>query len=631
MRLELPRPGWAELCDRTLTSWSVIDRYPTRRPASDVWRVRDADDKRYVVKQHISRVRHDREIHAYRRWTGHLDRHAPALFATDSKTMTIILDAVEGTPMDHAVLDTGQQQAAYREAGHVLRLLHSGREDAPPAEESALTEGSKLGHPATRLRARFEHWLVQARPQLNSDDLALLTRVADILSEPPDLPATPCHLDYQPRNWIINTSSETGPRLCVIDFEHSRMDVAVRDLVRLETRCWPGSPELREAFFDGYGRQPDDAHEVAMLRACTAIDAVSSLARARLTQDASLTEHSRAALAWLRSRESRSSPAPASRSTSFTASAARLVKQLHTPDASGRDLELFRTRSYRFSDDPHLYVLAESLQDRFLRGMKVSEPATAFVGQSLDQLRRDGTLPCPDIHLIANEGIDLDRELLEREPFAYTRYEEAPGPDYVVAVVGAPRSGTSHLVNLLAGSNQFAYFTTASCWAWPIRNLRDSRRVLFSRSGAEVKRKVLAVDNKRTRIMPGLVMPGEAEDVYARAIPVYRHLSGHSYAITQASVGDLNVLRTNCAAHLHHFQRRGFLTSHRSTPCGSPSSNCSGRARCITSTSSETAMTRLTPCAATLSSSTSTARTRQSTPGSVSWTPFSRPLLPSDC
>lgn len=52
----------------------------------------------------------------------------------------------------------------------------------------------------------------------------------------------------------------------------------------------------------------------------------------------------------------------------------------------------------------------------------------------------------------------VDAGLLQREQY---RRRPVPGtePDRVVAIVGAPRSGTSHLYNLLAHSGAFAYFT----------------------------------------------------------------------------------------------------------------------------------------------------------------------------
>jgi thiamine kinase-like enzyme len=106
------------------------------------------------------------------------------------------------------------------------------------------------------------------------------------------LPAgVPCHLDYQPHNWLID---HTGV-LRIVDFEHARVDTAARDLVRLAFRHWPGQPDRRAAFLDGYGRDLTQS-ERRLLTHCAALDAVTSLARAHETKNPTLAEHGRATL-----------------------------------------------------------------------------------------------------------------------------------------------------------------------------------------------------------------------------------------------------------------------------------------------------------------------------------------------
>jgi hypothetical protein len=132
----------------------------------------------------------------------------------------------------------------------------------------------------------------------------------------------------------------------------------------------------------------------------------------------------------------------------------------------------------------------------------------------------------------------------------------ATPPSTVVLIVGAPRSGTSHLFNLLAATGKFAYLTTASCWAWPVRNLHQPGRHLFT----DVGDAVLEVDNKRTRIIPGLVMPGEAEDIWHRAMPVYQRVRGHRYEISpEVPPGDVGILQAAVHAHLARLWRTVLL------------------------------------------------------------------------
>jgi hypothetical protein len=231
-------------------------------------------------------------------------------------------------------------------------------------------------------------------------------------------------------------------------------------------------------------------------------------------------------------------------------------QQLKAPDRTGRDLALLRTRLYRFSSDQRWYVFAESLEENYLAG-RHPEPATMTAIRScLDKIRYDGS-PTEFRHDLATaEDIDIDAGLDEREPYAWHRVSTAGQPPKVVVIVGAPRSGTSHLFNLLAATGRFAYFTTASCWTWPVRNLHQPGRQLF----VTLADTVLTVDNKQTRVIPGLVMPGEAEDTWHRAMPVYRHIRGHRYDIgPQPEPGEPRILHAAAHAHLAHFSRAMLL------------------------------------------------------------------------
>jgi hypothetical protein len=207
---------------------------------------------------------------------------------------------------------------------------------------------------------------------------------------------------------------------------------------------------------------------------------------------------------------------------------AGLREQLHVPDRTGRDLALFRARAYRFSNDLRWCILAEALEELYLAGKQPSPSTMDTVRACLTSIREYGSLPAfPDATAVA-ESVDVEAGLNQRAPHSWQRFISGALPARIVVIVGAPRSGTSHLFNLLAATGSFAYFTTASCWAWPVRNLHQPRRRLFT---TLTESTVLTVDNKKTRIIPGLVMPGEAEDIWHRAMPVYRHLRGHRYDI----------------------------------------------------------------------------------------------------
>ena len=284
--------------------------------------------------------------------------------------------------------------------------------------------------------------------------------------------------------------------------------------------------------------------------------------------------------------------------------AAHILDQLPTPDRIGRDLALLRTRLYRFSDDLRWYVLAETLEEHLLEGRQPQPATISAVRACLAQIRRNGSSPAFQLALAAAESIDITAALAERAAYTWQQVPLATPPSTVVLIVGAPRSGTSHLFNLLAATGKFAYLTTASCWAWPVRNLHQPGRHPFT----DVGDAVLEVDNKRTRIIPGLVMPGEAEDIWHRAMPVYQHIRGHRYEISPAATaGDVRILQAAAHAHLAHFRRTVLLAKSPFNSFRIPRSNDCGETRSGTSTSSVTSARRPTRCAATTSSSPQTA------------------------
>ncbi|MFJ5812140.1 sulfotransferase [Streptomyces sp. NPDC093093] len=232
-----------------------------------------------------------------------------------------------------------------------------------------------------------------------------------------------------------------------------------------------------------------------------------------------------------------------------------LADQLAAPHPDGIAIALYRTRVYRFSDDPRHYVLAEALEENYAQGRPPAPTTLAYLNAVLDQIRTTGR-PLPfSADIAAAEGLDVQQELDARAPYA-PRPKPEHTPHTLLFIVGAPRSGTSHLYNVLARAGTYAYFTTASCWAWPVRNLAHPARQSFETTGDTV----LTVDNKNTRLVPGLVMPYEAEDLYARAVPVYRHLGGHTYDLTDPRLEDPALLTASIQAHVQHFGRPDFVT-----------------------------------------------------------------------
>jgi thiamine kinase-like enzyme len=105
----------------------------------------------------------------------------------------------------------------------------------------------------------------------------------------------PCHLDFQPRNWLLGPAAD----LYLVDFEHARTDIPLRDLVRLRFRAWPGRPDIKDAFLNGYGRDLTSS-DTETIQHLGALDALTAIARGHQTGDPHLIESGHLTLRQLR-------------------------------------------------------------------------------------------------------------------------------------------------------------------------------------------------------------------------------------------------------------------------------------------------------------------------------------------
>ena len=245
-----------------------------------VVRVRDARGQEFVVKQHRSRSKHDREVNAYRHWTAALGSSAARLIAADGTAMAMAITALPGEPCSGEYTT-----AAHHQAGALLRRLH----DAERARDLPWFPGW--------LDDRVRHWTSQADNLLSAKDHAIIDGHLSALATVGIPRGVPCHLDFQPRNWLLDTSGN----LALIDFEHARTDLPARDFVRLRFRVWASRPDLQEAFFDGYGRRLTDAEDEAVWH-LGALDALTALVRGRQCGDPALITSGHATLSQLRQR-----------------------------------------------------------------------------------------------------------------------------------------------------------------------------------------------------------------------------------------------------------------------------------------------------------------------------------------
>jgi hypothetical protein len=241
--------------------------------------VADSSGRRYVVKQHRSAERFAQEVRAYATYLTSLRDLTAELVAHDPSNRTLLLSYVPGDDCDSPALTFAERSLSHHCAGVALRRLH----DAASQEQAELSDFG--------LADRMYQWTRRAdNAGIVSRDERRWLHVCALRLSSTAMEGSICHLDYQPRNWRLHREA-----LFIVDFEHCRPDARVRDFARLEHRHWVGQPQLRDAFFTGYGRLLSDA-EQQLLHLFGAIEAVTALVRGHETGNAELSAHGRALL-----------------------------------------------------------------------------------------------------------------------------------------------------------------------------------------------------------------------------------------------------------------------------------------------------------------------------------------------
>ncbi|MEU8482284.1 aminoglycoside phosphotransferase family protein [Streptomyces sp. NPDC048641] len=246
-----------------------------------VVKVIDTGGRRYFVKRHTDRDRYARELHAYRTWGEHLQGHAPELIGQQDATCTMLLTALAGSRGDSTPPDSPDEEKDHYEAGRVLGTLH---------RATTMPRGGAVG---ANLAQKLRGWtqLAFQAGLITRAERSTLSRHANIL-DGSRMDSAACHLDYQPRNWMV------GDVFGVCDFEHMRRDARIRDFARLEFRRWHAAPRLRTAFFIGYGQRLNGT-EQRLMGSFGAIEAATALVKGHNENDPTLLTHGRAVLAQL--------------------------------------------------------------------------------------------------------------------------------------------------------------------------------------------------------------------------------------------------------------------------------------------------------------------------------------------
>jgi Ser/Thr protein kinase RdoA (MazF antagonist) len=246
-----------------------------------VLEVRTADGRAWIAKQVRDPAVFAREVRALREWAPRLGPGlAPRLVAAVADRSLLVMEKLPGVA---GVATTG---AEYRQAGRLIRRLH----DAEPATADA-------GCPA-RMAANVDGWVRRVPGVVGAAELDFVDAQLRLMASMPAARSGPFHNDNLPRNWLTDTDGTVR----IIDFGKAKRDVQVRDFERMWHGEWLDRPELREAFFDGYGRGLSDAEE-QMLACLGAAAAVTTILWARAHADEPFERHGRRTLELLRRRD----------------------------------------------------------------------------------------------------------------------------------------------------------------------------------------------------------------------------------------------------------------------------------------------------------------------------------------
>ncbi|WP_434420760.1 aminoglycoside phosphotransferase family protein [Nannocystis pusilla] len=236
-----------------MLSWTCLKSHPH---SATLWQVAGPESA-LVLKQHRHPRPFQQELRAYREWLpalalaglpsasplGELLVRVPTLLACDLSTRTLALTVAPGDRLSLGTHDPALAPAAHAAAGRLLRALH----DIPIADDDPMPLVDAVA-------ARQSEWHARARDLLTPAERDALQRLAARRDAFAGVRRVPCHRDFTPDNWLLGADG-----LCVLDFEHARLDAPEADLVKLCANVWPDRPDLAEAFFAGHGPLTPDA------------------------------------------------------------------------------------------------------------------------------------------------------------------------------------------------------------------------------------------------------------------------------------------------------------------------------------------------------------------------------------
>ncbi len=294
MTMELPSDdlkqelrAWAE---RTVGPIAELeDRSRAFGRMSLVWRLETSDGGAYYLKRHEARLLYERELMALRDWLPRLPEGARQMtvpmIATADELDAMLFEAAPGEIVEEAELTSEELQGAYQMAGAFAASLH-----ALPCDGCG--ESATYGE---ELLAKIEPWLVDPGVGFTEAERRWAREVVRAGDAFDAVPLVPAHMDYSPRNWLIQRD-DGALWLSVIDWERARPAPWVEDVQRMAEDHWHRDPSLRQAFFLGYGHEPSEVEQRQIRAIAAANSAIGAIAWGGQRDDTEFVAKGRAIL-----------------------------------------------------------------------------------------------------------------------------------------------------------------------------------------------------------------------------------------------------------------------------------------------------------------------------------------------
>lgn len=260
---------------------------------SVTWRITARDGQLFYLKRHEESRLYVTERIIYTKWMPKLpkshDWQTPEVVGDSAELGAFLLTAVPGEILEEADASIDEKRKMYCVAGQLAAEIHRLDVDA-----------HEVGPARTYGRETWGGYFESAIPYLDSETLGWIERVLSGNDLFLGLSLVPTHCDYSPRNWLIDRSGGKVT-LGLIDWERARAGYWLEDAQRLVFDYWLKDPELRTAFFEGYGRQPTPTEDRQMDLICLA-NALGTVPWAIEREDYAFAEFGRTVLRLVKER-----------------------------------------------------------------------------------------------------------------------------------------------------------------------------------------------------------------------------------------------------------------------------------------------------------------------------------------